>query len=131
MPLYVEKFPRPPALEKIARRLLVQWPSGEVIADTKNAYWVLETHHPPTYYIPPSDIKVDLKKTSRKTFCEWKGSATYFEVPSPNSTQSAVTNRAWCYEKPTDGFKDIKDYVSFYTGPWDCFVDGEKVQPQP
>lgn len=84
------------------------------------------------YYIPPSDIKSPLKKTSRSTYCEWKGRATYFTVPAPSDGSSkAVDNRAWCYENPTPGFKDIKDYVAFYTGPFDYYVDGEKAQAQP
>lgn len=125
-------FPRPPLLERVSRHLVVKWPSGQVIADTTRGYWVLETHHPPTYYIPQSDVKVDLKKTSRSTYCEWKGRATYFTVPAPSDGSSkAVDNRAWCYESPTPGFKDIKDYVSFYTGPWDYYVNGEKAQAQP
>lgn len=125
-------FPRPPLLDRVSRHLVVKWPSGQVIADTTRGYWVLETHHPPTYYIPQSDIKVDLKKTSRSTYCEWKGRATYFTVPAPlDGSSKAVDNRAWCYESPTPGFKDIKDYVSFYTGPWDYYVNGEKAQAQP
>lgn len=42
-----------------------------------------------------------------------------------------VRNRAWSYAKPTKGYESIKDYLSFYAGPWDCYVDGEKVEPQP
>lgn len=37
----------------------------------------------------------------------------------------------WTYERPTEGFRDIKDHLSFYAGPWECYVDGEKVEPQP
>lgn len=81
------------------------------------------------YYIPPSDIKVPLEKTFRQSYCEWKGFASYFNVQSPDD--KAVENRAWAYGRPTQGFKEIKDYVSFYAGPWDCYVDGEKVEPQP
>lgn len=148
MPLNPANFPRPPALERISKHLLVKWPSGETIADTRNGFWVLETHHTPSmhepsqlirsmltpylaYYIPPSDVKIPLTKTSRSTFCEWKGPATYFTVPPPAVNQRPIENRVWTYEKPTEGFKDIKDYLSFYAGPWECYVDGEKVEPQP
>jgi len=81
------------------------------------------------YYIPPSDIKAPLEKTFRQSYCEWKGFASYFNLQSPDG--SAVENRAWCYKTPTPRFQEIKDYVSFYAGPWDCYVDGEKVEPQP
>lgn len=129
MTLNPATFPRPPLLEKITRHLQVKWATGEIIADTRCAYWVLETHHPPSYYIPRSDVKIPLNKTSRSTFCEWKGAASYFSVAAPDGQK--VDNRVWTYENPTARFKDIKDYVSFYNGPWECYVDGEKAQPQP
>ncbi|KAJ4386082.1 hypothetical protein N0V93_008974 [Gnomoniopsis smithogilvyi] len=128
--LNVQSFPRPPLLEKTPRHLQVKW-NGELIADTKDAYWVLETHHPPTYYLPPSSLKVSLTQTPRKTWCEWKGRATYWALANPTSPSQTVADRIWSYEKPTAGFEPIKDYLSFYAGPWDCFVDGEKVEPQP
>lgn len=68
--------------------------------------------------------------TTRRSFCEWKGAATYYTVKAPQSG-TAVSDRIWSYEQPTEGFKPIKGYVSLYAGPWDCFVDGEKVEPQP
>lgn len=72
-----------------------------------------------------------LSKTPRKTWCEWKGAATYWALANPSNPSEKVADRIWSYEKPTLGFQVIKDYLSFYAGPWDCFVDGEKVEPQP
>lgn len=69
-----------------------------------------------------------LKKTDRSSYCEWKGMATYYAVTLPGNQ---ILNRCWSYGSPTAGFKPIKDYISFYAGPWDCYVDGEKVEPQP
>ncbi|MCJ1327241.1 hypothetical protein MMC10_003909 [Thelotrema lepadinum] len=78
--------------------------------------------------------------------CEWKGAATYWDLsllppPSPSSstapsnTESSsstpVRSRIWSYESPTPGFTSIKGYLSFYAGPWQCFVDGEEVEAQP
>lgn len=128
--LNVQSFPRPPLLEKTPRHLQIKW-DGQLIADTKDAYWALETHHPPTYYLPPSSIKVPLTKTARTTYCEWKGAATYWSIENPAGSSETVPNRIWSYERPTKGFEAIKDYLSFYAGPWDCFVDGEMVEPQP
>lgn len=125
--LNVQSFPRPPRLEKIARHLRITYKDTE-IADTKDAFWVLETHHPPTYYLPPSSIKVPLKRTTRSSWCEWKGAATYYSIALPDGT---VSNRIWSYNSPTSGFEPISGYLSFYAGPWDCFVDGERVEPQP
>ena len=73
-------------------------------------------------------MKVPITKTSRHTYCEWKGAATYYTI---NSGNNSVSNRIWSYDNPTTGFEKIKGYLSFYAGPWDCHVDGEKVEPQP
>lgn len=120
-------FPRPPALQRLTKHVLIKWPgaSGATIAESRNAYWVLETYHPPTYYIPRTDVQADLQPTSRSTYCEWKGAAKYWSIKDPGSGKN-VDNRCWSYEKPTSGFADIKGYLSFYSEPWECYVDGEK-----
>jgi uncharacterized protein (DUF427 family) len=123
-------FPRPPLCERTPRRLQIKW-NGQVIAETQEAYWALETYHPPTYYLPPSSIKIPLQTTSRTSICEWKGRATYYEAANPSKPSEVVKNRIWSYDNPTEGFKLIKGYLSFYAGPWDCYVDDEKVEPQP
>lgn len=132
MTLDPRTFPRPPRLEQISKHVLIKWPGagGSRIAETRRAFWVLETYHPPTYYIPRSDVELSMTTTPRKTFCEWKGVATYFSFNTPSGEE--VENRAWTYEEPTREFKGIKDYVSFYADErWECYVDGEKVEPQP
>lgn len=73
---------------------------------------------------------VDLKPTARRTWCEWKGPATYYSVDLPGAQQS-VSNRMWSYERPSRRFEPIRGYVSMYAGPWQCEVDGEPVEPQP
>lgn len=123
----VQTFPRPPRLDKISRHLRITYKDVE-IAETSDAYWVLETHHPPTYYLPPSSIKTPLQPTSRSSWCEWKGAATHYSIALPDGT---VSNRIWSYNSPSAGFEPIRGYLSFYAGPWDCFVDGERVEPQP
>lgn len=132
MTLDPRSFPRPPRLERIAKHILIKWPGadGATIASTRNASWVLETYHPPTYYIPPTDVYIPLATTTRQTFCEWKGVATYYTFKTPDGQR--VDSRAWSYGAPSTSFKDIKDYLSFYADDrWECYVDGEKVEPQP
>jgi uncharacterized protein (DUF427 family) len=123
-------FPRPPLLEKTSRHLQIKW-NGQVIAETSDAYWVLETHHPPTYYLPPSSLKVPLSPSSHSSFCEWKGKATYHDIANPANANEVVKSRIWSYESPTTRFKPLKGYLSFYASPWTCYVDGEQVEPQP
>eukprot|EP00195_Chlamydomonas_chlamydogama_P000231 CAMPEP_0202921342 /NCGR_PEP_ID=MMETSP1392-20130828/77343_1 /ASSEMBLY_ACC=CAM_ASM_000868 /TAXON_ID=225041 /ORGANISM="Chlamydomonas chlamydogama, Strain SAG 11-48b" /LENGTH=156 /DNA_ID=CAMNT_0049614907 /DNA_START=162 /DNA_END=632 /DNA_ORIENTATION=+ len=122
-------YPRPPRLEPTPRHLIVKL-GDVVIADTKSAYRVLETSHPPTYYIPPSDCKREFITVSSKpkTFCEWKGRATYHDVQAGGQSAKA---RVWSYDQPTSGFEAIKGYMSFYAHPFSCSVDGENVQGQP
>lgn len=122
-------YPRPPRMERTSRRIEVVF-AGEVIADTRRALRILETSHPPTYYIPPEDVRMDLLVRSRRaSFCEWKGSADYWTVRVGG--REAV-NAAWSYPTPKTPFEDLKDHLAFYCGDMDaCRVDGEQVQPQP
>ena len=82
------------------------------------------------YYLPTSSLSLSLTPTKKSTYCEWKGWATYYSI-TDKATGETVKDRIWSYESPTQGYKDIKSYVSFYAGPWDCYVDGELVKPQP
>lgn len=122
-------YPRPPHVEDSDRRIRVIF-NGVVIADTRRAKRVLETSHPPGYYIPPEDIKMEhLTATGRSSYCEWKGRASYYTVTVGDRTAKDV---GWTYPDPTPGFRSIRDHVAFYAGPMDaCTVNGEVVQPQP
>jgi uncharacterized protein (DUF427 family) len=122
-------YPRPPRVEPSAKHIQVVF-NGVVIADTRRAMRVLETSHPPVYYIPPEDIRTEyLTPTARGSFCEYKGAASYYTI----TVNGAVAqNAAWFYPRPTPGFAVIRDYVAFYPGRMEaCFVDGEQVVAQP
>jgi uncharacterized protein (DUF427 family) len=122
-------YPRPPKVEPTTRRVRVVL--GEVtVADSTRAHRVLETSHPPVYYIPPDDITPGvLEPVSGSSFCEWKGSASYFDVVAAGKR---VPRAAWTYRAPIAGFEAIRDAVAFYAGKMDeCFVDDERVEPQP
>lgn len=122
-------YPRPPRLEDSAKHVRVIF-NGVVIADTHRAKRVLETSHPPVYYIPLADIKTEyLTRTERSSFCEWKGAASYYTV---RVGDHEARDAAWFYPNPTDAFAAIKDYVAFYPGRMDaCYVDDERVESQP
>ncbi|MEQ8999000.1 MAG: DUF427 domain-containing protein [Coleofasciculus sp. B1-GNL1-01] len=122
-------YPRPPRLEETTKHIRIIF-NGIAIADTRRAKRVLETSHPPCYYIPPEDIKLEhLAKTGRKSFCEWKGMAGYADVVVGDKR---AANAAWYYPQPTPEFASIKDHVSFYASKMDaCYVDDELVQSQP
>lgn len=121
-------YPRPPALEAVVDLLLVEF-DGRVIAETRNAYRVLETSHPPTYYFPPTDVdETILIPSARQTFCEFKGYARYWSL---RSGDRFAEDAAWFYPTPTDPFAAIKDYIAFYPSRVDaCFIAGERVIAQ-
>jgi uncharacterized protein (DUF427 family) len=103
--------------------------SGVTIAETRDAYRVLETSHPPNYYFPPNDVLADaVVDVDGSSFCEWKGRAHYFDV---RAGPRVAPRAAWAYAAPSARFAPIRDYIAFYPGPMDaCFVDGERVVAQ-
>lgn len=122
-------YPRPPRLEAVPRRIEVVF-EGQTIADTTAGYRVLETSHPPVYYLPPADIAIAcLRSAEGSSVCEWKGAAHYYDVVHG----SRIAQRAaWAYAAPSSAFSIIAGYVAFYAGAMDaCLVDGERVTPQP
>ena len=122
-------YPRPPRLEPTPRHVRVEF-AGVALADTRAAYRVLETSHPPVYYVPPSDVDTErLVQTPARSYCEWKGHASYYDVVVDGTRLERV---AWFYPDPTPAFRAIQNHVAFYPEPMDgCFVDGERVRSQP
>lgn len=122
-------YPRPPRLERTNKKIQITF-NGTIIADTTQAYRVLETSHPPVYYIPFANIRTKyLIPNSGGSWCEWKGQAVYYDVVVDGKT---AVKAAWTYPQPTPSFLPIKNHVAFYAWAMDvCLVDGEKVRPQP
>lgn len=122
-------YPRPPRLEAAPKPIQIIF-NGVLIADTHHAYRVLETSHPPVYYIPPADIKMEyLTPGSGGSWCEWKGQASYYTLTVGDKQ---AKNVAWTYPNPTSSFAPLKNHIAFYPAPMDvCTVAGEKVTPQP
>lgn len=121
-------YPRPPRVELSHKHIRVVF-NGVTVAETDRAFRVLETSHPPVYYIPIDDIKREyLSETAYSTFCEFKDAASYYSL---NVNGKVSNNAGWFYRNPSPGFAAIKNAVAFYAGRVDaCYVDGEKVQPQ-
>ena len=131
MPESVWDYPRPPRVEPSGKRVRVVL-GGTVIADTTRAHRVLETSHPPVYYVPLADVVRGSLEPSRGpgTFCEWKGVASYYDVIGGDGRR--VERGAWTYRDPAPGFETIRDAVAFYPREMDeCTLDGEVVEPQP
>ena len=105
----VQTYPRPPALEKVPHIIRIEL-GGGVVAESDRAYRVLETHHAPTYYIPPEDVLAQLNHAPGHSFCEWKGVARYWDVAYAGTTAHRA---AWSYATPTPGFAPIAGYLAF------------------
>ena len=122
-------YPRPPKLEPTSKHIQILF-NGAILADTRRAWRVLETSHPPVYYIPPDDIRMGfLVPSEGSSWCEWKGQAAYYDV----GIRGKIADKAaWTYPRPTPYFSAIKDHLAFYAWAMDrCLVDGELVRPQP
>ncbi|MET3804446.1 uncharacterized protein (DUF427 family) [Nakamurella sp. UYEF19] len=124
----VWEYPRPPRLEQ-SRKTVVVRVGDVVLARTGEAFRVLETSHPPTWYLPLASVRPDLLRLSRhpSTTCEWKGAATYWDVLAGSGPLEAA---AWSYERPTKAFRDITGHLAFDPNVLTCEVDGEVVRAQ-
>ena len=121
-------YPRPPRVEPTSARIVIRL-GGEVVADTVDAVRVLETSHPPVYYLPRSAFAAGaLEPAEGSSYCEYKGGARYLSVRGG----AAVAERAaWYYPTPSPGYEQLVDRVAVYPAPMDaCEVDGERVTPQ-
>ncbi len=127
-PENVQDYPRPPRLEPVPFRIEIAL-AGETVSATTRAFRVVETHLAPTYYLPPADVFSGLRALPGKSFCEWKGTAQYFDVMTARHT---ARRAAWCYPTPTQAFGPMAGYVAFYASAMDhCFVDTVRARPQP
>jgi uncharacterized protein (DUF427 family) len=119
-------YPRPPRMEPDGRRILVR--HGElVLADSRRSYRVLETSHPPVFYVPPEAVRTDrLTRSSIRTMCEFKGVAHYWDLRGA----STIPQVAWSYPTPLPGYEDIAGWFAFYADRVECFVDRERARPQ-
>lgn len=121
-------YPRPPEVEPSTKRIRVVF-NGVTIANSSHAKRVLETSHPPVYYIPPNDIAMDFLQASTKTsYCEFKGRAQYWTI---EVNGKKVGDAAWGYPEPTARFESIRDHIAVYPSLMDaCFIGDEQVTAQ-
>lgn len=120
-------YPRPARAEATSRHLLVRL-GDHTVAETRRGVRALETSHPPSYYFPADDVDpAALLPVAHKTWCEWKGQATYYDVVAGG--RRAVRG-AWAYKSPTQDFQIIAGHIAFDPRALACFVDGELARPQ-
>ncbi len=122
-------YPRPPRLERFQGLITVEF-GGEGIATTDHGWRVLETSHPPTYYLPPTAFTAGvLRDAPGRSWCEWKGQARYFDLVAGGQV---ARKSAWSYPRPTPQFEPIADAIAVMAAAVDrCTVNGETVVAQP
>jgi len=121
-------YPRPPRVEP-SRSSVEIWLGGVRIAASTRSLRVLETSHPPTYYLPAEDfVPGALRTTEGSSWCEFKGAAAYFDVYGGDAV---APRSAWTYPRPSPGFEGLRDHVAVMPGAMDrCTLDGEVVRAQ-
>jgi len=121
-------YPRPPRLEPCTKSLRVIH-NDVSIADTRHGKRVLETSHPPVYYFPPEDVRIEyLSAIAGSSFCEWKGIARYYDL---NVDGKYAPRAAWTYPEPVPEFREIRNHFAFYCHLVDaCFVGDEQARAQ-
>lgn len=121
-------YPRPPRVEATGERIVIQF-GGVRIVDTTDAVRVLETSHPPVYYLPREAFAPGtLEAAAGSSYCEFKGQARYLSV---RSGASVAERSAWFYPNPTPGYEPLAGRVAVYPSAMDwCEVDGERVRAQ-
>ena len=125
----VSNYPSPPRLEPSHEHILVT-ALGETLVETDRSLRVLETFHPPTYYLPPEAMRSELIHPvgGRPSFCEWKGVASYFDVVVADRR---LTRAVWTYSNPSERFSELAGWFALYPQMMDgCWVEGERVVPQ-
>ena len=122
-------YPRPPAIERVTDCIRIEF-GGEIIVETQHAWRVLETSHPPNYYLPVRDFCAGtLRSAGGRSLCEWKGLAHYYDI-----VMGAGESRqaGWGYADPVKEFEMLRDHVAIYAGRVDaCYVGDDRVVPQP
>jgi len=123
-PESVWDYPRPPRWDPSGEHVVVLL-AGRVLADTRRSLRVLETSHPPVYYIPVADIDMARVHEGRGTsWCEFKGTAVYWDAGEARAI-------GWSYPEPSPGFEALRGHIAFYPARVEkATVDGELVKPQ-
>ena len=121
-------YPRPPRIEADPREVVVVW-NGVEIVRTRRAVRVLETGHPPSFYLPLDDVERRyLEAAPGSSTCEWKGPARYWNL---RDGDAVLRNVGWSYSRPFEGAEALADRIAFYPADLACSVGGERVLPQP
>ena len=95
---------------------------GEVVAESSEPFLLFEPPLPVRYYLPPEDVRTDLLRPSdKRTFCAYKGQATYWSVGDEHDV-------AWSYPEPLREAVEVTGRFAFFNERIDIVVDGERLE---
>jgi uncharacterized protein (DUF427 family) len=103
---------------------------GGYVARAEEALRVLETAHPPTYYLHRMYFTPGvLEPAEGRSVCEWKGVSRYWTVVGRDGSRAEAA--AWDYPEPWEGYEALRDHIAIYPGRMSgVWLDEEQVQPQ-
>jgi uncharacterized protein (DUF427 family) len=98
---------------------------GVRVADSVRPVLLFETGLPVRYYLPKTDVRLDLLTPSATTSrCPYKGTAEYYSVTVDGTTFEDVV---WWYRLPAHESAGIAGLVSFYNEKVDIILDGVRL----
>jgi uncharacterized protein (DUF427 family) len=100
---------------------------GQLLAESTRPRLLFETLLPTRYYLPRADVTAELATSPTRTWCAYKGQASYFSVTVAGQS---VPDLAWTYENPRHDASEVRDLIAFFDERIDVIVDG-KPQPRP
>ena len=96
--------------------------NGQRIADTREALTLQEAAYPPVLYVPRKDVDMEqLQRTSRQTYCPYKGESSYYSIPAGGERS---VNAVWTYETPYAAVAEIREHLAFYADRVDAIEVG-------
>lgn len=101
---------------------------GVTVADSVRPHILFETGLPPRYYLPLTDVRMDLLRPSAThSHCPYKGTAAYWSVDTGDTVHQDIV---WIYRTPLPESQKIAGLACFYDEKVDVYLDGEQ-QPRP
>ena len=98
---------------------------GHVLAQSSRPTLLFETMLPTRYYLPPGDVRAELTPSGTRTYCAYKGQASYWSAAAGDRV---VPDIAWTYQQPRHDAARVGGLIAFFNERLDVIVDGERLE---
>jgi uncharacterized protein (DUF427 family) len=96
---------------------------GVTVAESTQPRILFETSLPPRYYIPLTDVRLDLLRPSdTQSHCPYKGTASYWSVDAGEGVHEDIV---WMYRTPLPESQKVAGLACLYNEKVDLYLDGE------